>query len=156
MLMTVVTPDAVKRPSPADRAAVEAQIAECQVGPVGVEVSIVCRQLHGSGDLVANDVDGVEVVSEADEVLVVAQIRRAASVDFVVHGGWAGYEAERHPVTTDVQRLGRVSGCNREFAGSGGESCLDDVAADTHDFSVDDGTSVGESLARLGAPHLDA
>ena len=71
-------------------------------------------ELYRRHHLVADDVDRVEVVREADEVLVVAQVPVAPAAHPVVHAGRPRDETECHVVAAEDQALVRVAPGNRE------------------------------------------
>ena len=125
-------PDAVGGSTRPDRGAVKAQVGAAQVGVVGVEVPGVGGQLHRRHHLVADDVDGVEVVREADEVLVVTQVPVASPAHPVVHAGRPCDEAESHVVAAEDQPLVGVSSGDRERRGGGREQLAHETAVHAH------------------------
>jgi len=73
-----------------------------------------------------------------------------------LHRRRTGDETKRQMITPDHDRLVGVPWRQRELRRRGRQRSLDDVAPDPHDLAVDDRSGIGEQLAGLGAPQLDA
>jgi hypothetical protein len=72
-------PNAVERAAGADRRAVIDLIRIQQICPIGIQVPRIGRQLDGGAYLIADEVDGIEVLRKPDEVAVVRVISGTAA-----------------------------------------------------------------------------
>ncbi|MGZ2476861.1 hypothetical protein ACVI1N_005216 [Sinorhizobium medicae] len=106
--------DAVHRAPAPDGGAVVAEVAERDIGVVGVEVPRVGGQLHRRADLIAKNVDRVEVVGETREIPVIGEIALPPAVDPVVHVRRARHQAEGNRIAADRQSFFRVAAGQRE------------------------------------------
>ncbi len=78
----------------------------------------VGRQLDGRADLVADHVDGVEVLREPDEVAVVAIVAGSASAHAVMDVGRSGDQAEDQVVAAERDGMCGIARRQRELAGT--------------------------------------
>src|SRR5579862_1049028 len=72
------------------------------------------RQLNRRTDLVAEQVDGIEVLRQTHEVAVVGVVSGPASALEVVHVGWPGHQAEVDVIAADGYFLRRAARCQHE------------------------------------------
>ena len=110
-------------------------------------------QLEGGRDLVADEVDRVEILREADEVTVIGIVAGAASVDPIVHVGRTRDEAEDQVIAAEHQLLLRVAGRQRELAWRGAQHLVHEFLVDPHDpvFAVD-GRAPARSIKKFSKP----
>ena len=112
------------------------QIAQRQVCEIGVQVTVIGRQLHRRSDLVADDVDRVEVMRQADEICIIRQVAGAPPVDPVADIGRPGHQTEAQVVAAESQTLFR----RPRGQGEGGRRCLDrvddEIFVHAHDRAV--------------------
>ena len=111
----------------------------------------VGRQFHRRHHLVADDVDGVEVVRQPDEVLIVGQIALAAAIDPVMHIGRAGDQAEHQRIAAEMHLLLRIAAGQREGGRNrpqrfGNQALVD---PDGLFLAVDDGAGRREQIHHL-------
>ena len=78
-------------------------------------MTVVCGQLLGCCDLISNEVDRIEVVCQADEVLVVLHVARTPTIDAVMDVGRTGGKAEGHIPATDCKPLFDVARRQRKI-----------------------------------------
>ena len=80
-----------------------------KIGPIGVQMPGVRRQVDGRADLIADEMDGVEVLREPDEVAVIPVIPRTPPALAIVNVGWARNQAEIDVVSADDHALGGIA-----------------------------------------------
>ena len=115
-----IMPDPVERAPRADRRAVIDPVGVDQVGTVGIEMTRVRRQLDRRADLVADQVNDVEVLRQPDEVAVVAIIAGAAAALAVMDVGRTGDQAEVDVIVSQSDATRRVARRERERRRRGG------------------------------------
>ena len=106
--------DAVQSAARADGSAVVGTVRIHEIREVSIEMTRPGRQLYWRADLIANDVDGIEVLSQLDEIAVVLMVTRAATAQAVMHIRWPGYETKDEMAAAQSHAMRWVSWCQRE------------------------------------------
>lgn len=94
---------------PSNGCAVIASIAVGEVSAVTIEMPRIGRKLLRCGHLVPYHVDGVEVMRQPDEILVVVQVSRAPPIHLIMHIGRPRHETEHHIAIAEEQFPRRVA-----------------------------------------------
>ena len=92
----------------------------------------VRRQVDRRDDLIADEMDGVEIMRETDEVLIVGEIAGPAAVDLVVHVGRAGDQPEDQRIAADVEPARRIAARKRERSRGGSQRGGDQALVAAH------------------------
>ena len=116
------------------------------------------RQFHRRHHLVADDVDGVEVVRQPDEVLVVGKVALAAAVDAVMHIGRTGDQPEDQRIAAEMDLLVRIAAGQREGGWNRPQRLSHQAFVDPDGLvlAVDDGAGGGEQVHHPLAHDADA
>jgi len=87
-------PDAVERAAGADRRAVKGLVRIQKIRAIGIQMPRIRRQLDGRAHLVADQMDGIEVMGKPDEIAVVAVVAGTPTAFGIVDIGRARDQSE--------------------------------------------------------------
>src|SRR6185312_2036615 len=127
------------------------------VRAIGIHVARVRGQLDRRAHLVADQMDGIEVMRQADEIAVIGKVARPAPPLAIVDVGWSRHQPEIDVIASKGNLSGGIAWSQREGARRPRERLRHQPAIDAnHAAGVVDLSACGpHDVARLLRPQFD-